>query len=66
MVNVHCYAPSIAAGVNPKGNAEIHAIDQSGIVVTIEIDSSHWKEVLSKLSRLSGVGIPIANQLPKQ
>ena len=61
------YAPSIAGGVNERGNAEIHAVDdRTGIVVTIEIDSKNWKETLSKLGRMHGVGISVANHIPVQ
>jgi hypothetical protein len=63
MIKIHSYPPQIAAGVNDNGNVEIHGIDEgTGLVCTIEIESSRWNHVYQQLGRLRGVGIYKANR----
>jgi len=66
MLTIQMHAPEIGGRIGLAGNPEIVAVDQRvGIAVSIEVESSVWKEVLRKLGTLQGVGIIPANQLPK-
>lgn len=57
-LQIKMISPKIGAGTTADGNVEIHAIDDAvGIVVTLEINSSVWKQALTNFGRLKGVGI---------
>lgn len=67
MLKIHMFPPEIGGRVGESGNPEILAIDsKNGIVVAIEVDSQYWKQTLTKLGSLGGVGIIPANQLPRE
>lgn len=62
MLRIHMFPPEIGGRIGEGGNPEILAIDKNtGIVVSIEVDSRYWKPTLEKLSRMHGVGIYPAN-----
>ena len=63
-LTIHMQGNQIAAGVNDQGNVEIAAIDMNtGMTVIVEVHSLVWKETLTKLGRLSGVGIYKAGRI---
>lgn len=67
MLHIHAFTPTIAGRIGEGGNPEIVAVDEAhGIIVSIEVESGVWNEVIKKLGTLKGVGIIPANQLPKQ
>ena len=58
------FPAQVAAGVTEKGDIAITGIDpQTGMTITIVVESSAWKEVYAKLGRLRGVGIYRANRV---
>ena len=62
MLSITIFPEQVAGRISENGNPQILGIDEkSGAVVAIEIDSAYWKDVLSKLGRLEGVGIIPAN-----
>jgi hypothetical protein len=62
LLNIKIFPEQIGGSISENGNPVIQGIDtSSGIVVSIEINSQNWKEVLAKLGRLEGVGIVPAN-----
>lgn len=62
MLKIHMFAPEIGGQIGLNGNPEILAIDRAtGTVVSIEVESQYWKQVLSKLGQIRGVGIHPAN-----
>lgn len=62
MLRIHMFPPEIGGRIGEGGNPEILAIDKNtGIVVSIEVDSRYWKQTLFKLGQLHGVGIYPAN-----
>ena len=62
MLEIKIFPEQLGGRISENGNPQILGIDtQTGIAVSIEVSSQSWKEVLSKLGRLQGVGIIPAN-----
>lgn len=62
MLEIKIFPEQLGGRISENGNPQILGIDTAtGIAVSIEVNSTHWKEVLSKLGRLEGVGIIPAN-----
>ena len=58
MLKLEIFPEQVGGRISENGNPQILGIDnKTGIVVAIEVQSAHWKEVLAKLGRLHGVGI---------
>jgi hypothetical protein len=64
MIEITMFPQQIAAGISDKGDVAITGVNpNTGMTITLMVESSNWKEVYKKLGALKGVGIYRANRI---
>lgn len=64
VIEITMFPQQIAAGVSEKGDVAITGVNpNTGMTITLMVESSNWKEVYKKLGALRGVGIYKANRI---